>query len=121
KVGANRKFLDRSLHREPRSLEDVNIVDLERIGSRHRVGCRALPNLDCQLLAFLRLERFAIREPSNRTIRIKHGRSREYRTKQTPTAHLIDSGDTPVAQGARGALFSAAAAGPGAWLVHVNA
>ena len=82
-------------HRLHRRLENVDGIDHFDIDARDGTACRALPDLELQLLATSRRKPFRIDESRNSDGRIEDDRRRDHRAGKWSATGFVDAGDEP--------------------------
>ena len=101
--------LNGALHGQARSLQDVEMVDLEWIGRRDRPGKRPFLDALGKDIAPLGWKLFAVRQSANRTVRRKDHRGGKDGAEEAPASRLVNARNSRVSALAGGALVGTAA------------
>jgi hypothetical protein len=89
-------------------LQNIDVVDFERVGAGNGPSCRAIANSLGENFSAFGNELLAIVEPADLARRIEHHGGGENRTEQRASTGFVDTGDTTVSGGSGGALVAAA-------------
>jgi hypothetical protein len=93
-IRAEAEKLHRSSHGEPGSLQNVDTVDLESIGSRNSTARTPLADALGEDLTDFRVEFFTVPQSADRPCGIENDRSGINRAEQSSSADLVDTGNT---------------------------
>src|SRR5690242_14894000 len=91
-VGHYRQSFHSPAHGQPGGLQDVDLVNLEHIGSANRPANTACLDAFGEAFAFFAFENFAVMEPGNGTRRIKNDGGGEDGTEEASAADFVDTG-----------------------------